>query len=303
MLKSRGFIGQVDNENICNFLNEVYRINKDQQNWLTPRWQYAVHFINSLYKIRGNDSIEPSIRIWETETSEIVGIVNKEDSENTFIQIHPEYLFIEDQMIQWIEKNPHIYSYEEDGVKKVKIWVNDKRTSLIEALIKQGYKKLDFYESLRWQKLDDEIPEIQLPDGYSVSSFEEGIDIESKVKAAMKAFKSSFFPVELYEEMQRAPLYRKDLDIVAIYKEDIAAFCTVWFDEKNKLGALEPVGTHPDHQRKGICRALIFEALKRLKDLGAETAYVGSYGKEVGGFYESAGFINYELSYPWEKEV
>ena len=88
---------------------------------------------------------------------------------------------------------------------------------------------------------------------------------------------------ELYHKMQKAPSYRMDLDIVSVYEDNtISSFCTVWFEEKSRTGRFEPVGTHPDHQRKSLGKAVLIEGLKRLKALGAEIAY--------------------EPHYPWTKE-
>ena len=51
----------------------------------------------------------------------------------------------------------------------------------------------------------------------------------------------------------RSPVYDRDLDIVAVSADDrIGAFCIVWMDAVNRVGLFEPVGTHPDFQRKGL---------------------------------------------------
>jgi len=102
--------------------------------------------------------------------------------------------------------------------------------------------------------------------------------------------------------VQRAPLYRRDLDLVAVAPGgDLAAFCTLWFDDVTRTAAFEPVGTHPDHQRRGLGRALMAEGLRRVAGLGATLCTVGSYSEPAGALYASLGFIEYDLSEPWEK--
>lgn len=303
MIKSRGYGGEKDHRRICSFLEQVYSINKNQQNWLSARWEYAAYFINPLCHLMGKSEWENSIRIWETSEGVIVGVVSTEDAESTFIQIHPDYRFIEEDMMVWAEENLALPA-DEGNAKRITIWAHDKDKLRQSILTKRGYRKSEDFEYLRWQRLDKEIPDFELPEGYSIRSLEDGVDIFDKCETVAKAFKSSGLPLEVYREMQRAPLYRKDLDIVSIYKDDtIASFCTVWFEEKNRIGVFEPAGTHPDHQRKGLRKAVLIEGLKRLKALGAEIAYVGSYGEATGYFYESAGFINYEPHYPWTKEL
>ncbi|PDV97386.1 GNAT family N-acetyltransferase [Candidatus Chloroploca asiatica] len=43
-----------------------------------------------------------------------------------------------------------------------------------------------------------------------------------------------------------------------------AAFCTLWYDEATRTVAFEPVGTHPEHQRTGLGKALMAEGLRRV---------------------------------------
>jgi len=232
-------------------------------------------------------------------------MVNKEDVTSTFIQVHPDYMFIEKEIVKWIEENSHHYLYEEEGIHIIKIWCNEKRTSLKNILSKYGYKKQECleFEHQMWQTLDKEIPKCNLPDSYSICSFEDDLDIGKRLQTYTKAFNLEDIPVKIYHQMQKSPLYRKELDLVVVYKEDtIASFCTVWFDEESGIGVFEPVGTHPEHQRKGLCKAMMLQALRLLKNLGCKTAYLSAYGKEEVAFYESIGFLNYEAAYPWIKK-
>jgi mycothiol synthase len=47
-----------------------------------------------------------------------------------------------------------------------------------------------------------------------------------------------------YHDLQRRPLYRRDLDLVALApKGEIAALCTLWYDDVTRSASFEPVGT------------------------------------------------------------
>jgi mycothiol synthase len=63
------------------------------------------------------------------------------------------------------------------------------------------------------------------------------------------------------------------------------------------------VGTAPEHQRRGLGRAVMMEGLRRLKDLGAVLAAVGSAAPHARAFYNSIGFVEGDLARPWEKEL
>jgi ribosomal protein S18 acetylase RimI-like enzyme len=76
----------------------------------------------------------------------------------------------------------------------------------------------------------------------------------------------------------------------ALAKGEVVAFCTAWLDEENAAGLLEPVGTHPAHQRRGLARAVCTDALRALRAAGARTAQVG-FGSAAGyATYRSVGF-------------
>jgi ribosomal protein S18 acetylase RimI-like enzyme len=65
----------------------------------------------------------------------------------------------------------------------------------------------------------------------------------------------------------------------------------------------EPVGTHPDYRRRGLAKAVLCEGLRRLKVLGATTAYVGcGTGPDVARLYESVGLTDYDEEHHWRKE-
>ena len=106
-----------------------------------------------------------------------------------------------------------------------------------------------------------------------------------------------------YLNVQRAPLYRRDLDIVAVASEgELASFCTVWFDDVTRTGAFEPVGTSPKYQKMGLGKAVMTEGLQRLKRLGATLATVSSFTPPAHALYSSMGFKDYSILEPWRNE-
>ncbi|MFH1689879.1 MAG: GNAT family N-acetyltransferase [Candidatus Eisenbacteria bacterium] len=110
--------------------------------------------------------------------------------------------------------------------------------------------------------------------------------------------------VTWYRSIQKAPLYRRDLDIVAVAPDGaVASFCTIWFDDITLTAACEPVATSPAHQRKGLARACIHEGLRRAKEMGATLGFVGSGEEGAHRCYASAGFKDYSISRQWVKEV
>jgi ribosomal protein S18 acetylase RimI-like enzyme len=115
------------------------------------------------------------------------------------------------------------------------------------------------------------------------------------VAAHQSAFHPSRFRDDVYEFVRSTPAYRADLDcVVAAPDGSIAAYALAWLDDVNMTGELEPVGTHADHRRLGLARAVNLYALHRLRDEGATTGVVASRGDDAfpipRALYESVGF-------------
>ena len=73
---------------------------------------------------------------------------------------------------------------------------------------------------------------------------------------------------------------------------ELAAFALGWWDPDGGVAEFEPVGTHPDHQRRGLSRALLTAGLIRFFEAGASTVQVYSDASEdaAEALYASAGF-------------
>src|SRR5437870_2301553 len=73
------------------------------------------------------------------------------------------------------------------------------------------------------------------------------------------------------------PGYRFEDDLVVEAPEgNLAAFTMAWWDPAARVGEFEPVGTHPEHQRRGLGKALLAHALRRYRRAGARLVQVQS---------------------------
>jgi ribosomal protein S18 acetylase RimI-like enzyme len=145
------------------------------------------------------------------------------------------------------------------------------------------------------RRLLDELEEPRLPEGYRVTTMAEYGDFASRSAAHRSAFDPSRFTDEVYAVVRETWPYRADLDCVAVAPDgSVAAYTLAWLDEVNGSGELEPVGTHADHRRRGLGRAVNLFALQRLRDEGATEALVACRGDEASPIpsklYESVGF-------------
>jgi len=176
-----------------------------------------------------------------------------------------------------------------------------------DILIHRGYKLSNFWEHHHSCKLSGPEPEVVLPDGYHVRALGDVDELPARSLLSWKAFHpdepiDDYDGWEWYLNVQRAPLYRRDLDLVVASPEgELCSFCTIWFDDVTRTGAFEPVGTAPEYQRLGLGKAVIHEGLRRLGQLGADMAFVGSGSEEASAFYTSIGFNQCDVSEMWTK--
>lgn len=67
----------------------------------------------------------------------------------------------------------------------------------------------------------------------------------------------------------------------------------------NRVGQLEPLGTHPDYRHMGLATQIQFEGIRRLQTLGA------THMPMTGGFepfYRAVGFVEKKgKERPWIK--
>jgi ribosomal protein S18 acetylase RimI-like enzyme len=140
---------------------------------------------------------------------------------------------------------------------------------------------------------DTPLLESALPDGFSVRAVGSPDEWQRRVNLHRVVYHPSRVTLKAYRRLRAAPIYRPDLDLVAVAPNGaFVSYCILWYDERNRIGEYEPVGAHPDWRRQGVTRAVLVEGLRRLRALGAERAIVltNSDNTPAIRLYESVGF-------------
>lgn len=289
------------------FLREIYLANqRDDSTWQVGRADYWRYFVNVQIE---HLNLAEHVFFWRNADGKLVGAINPENAENLFIQIHPAFwtIELETEMMTLAEAQLGIIS--EDGTRKLTIWTQSTDTLRIELLTGRGYVRGDYPEYQFQRNLNAPIPDVSLAEGYHIRALG-GIDeIPARSWLSWTAFHpdepdSAYEGWDWYLDVQRCPMYRRDLDLVVVAPDgELAAFCTVWFDDVTRTGMFEPVGTAPKHQKKGLGKAIMTEGLRRLQHLGATLACVGGYSEGAktlyGGLFPDACRV-YER---WHKTV
>lgn len=148
-----------------------------------------------------------------------------------------------------------------------------------------------------------------LPDGFHIRT-SRGTKEDARLRAvASHAAFGSEKPFDEYWQrtwrLMQSPIYVPEHEIFVIAPNgQVASYCIVWTDELNKVGHFEPVGTHPDFQRKGLGKCLLFDSLRRLRLEGMNEADVcTNHDNEAAiPLYKSVGFQLAEKLFIYQKK-
>jgi mycothiol synthase len=308
MYTFRSYQSDDDYWRIRDFLSEVFiENNRHEHCWPVMRMDYwRWHGIVN----QGDGSLEKDVTLWETEQHQLAAILNPEEPGQVFLQIHPNHKTpeLEEQMIAYAQE--HLRSPSQKGDYAIYIWTDSKDIDRQLILEKRGYAAFQPWIEHHWRRtLEAPLPYRPLKTGYVIRSLGEEPELPSRCRASWRAFHpdepdEKYDPdVSWYRNIQSAPLYQRDLDLVAIASSgEVAAFTTIWYDQDSRCGFFEPVGCMPEHQRQGLASALLCEGMQRLMDLGATLAIVAGGSIHANALYQSLFDQDYDLYIPWEKK-
>ena len=287
------------------FLRQVMLLNGvREKSWHVARLDYwRWHGILN----QGDGQLEQDVFLWEAEEGQIAGVLNREEAGNAYLQVHPRLRTpeLEEEMIALAEER---LAVRREGKRAVAVWTDGQDTLRSAILKRRSYTKGKWAESQWRRDLDAPIPDVPVPPGYTVRALGDVEELPARSWASWRAFHpdapdDDYEGWEWYLNIQRCPLYRRDLDIVAVAPGgEIASFCTLWYDDVTRSAYIEPVGTMPAYQRRGLARAAITEGLRRVQRLGATRAFVGGYEPGANALYASVLSADHDLSQQWVKE-
>lgn len=315
--KFRKYNPEWDFIRIRDFLNATYCTFDAPVNWGLERWNYARYFIAPMLGAYGlvsgdnADSIaaiklwEKLVGVWENETGDIVGVANIEHAHTEhrsfgeiFIQRHPDYPELLEEMLKYGEIN-----FLDKSKKKVHLFIYDDDEDLLKIVKKRGYEKREDASSSHLEYQITGKYEWNLPDGYSLHTMQGSDRIADRCEIFGRSFNHTgpeeWPSVFSYQELQKAPDYHTANDFFITDKNDnMVAQAIVWYDNVNKIGHLEPLGTHPDHRGKKLAQELMVACFARLQELGAtKMPMTGGFDP----FYKAIGFKKIRTGYAWVK--
>ena len=180
----------------------------------------------------------------------------------------------------------------------VRVEVPRQDTALTGVLIERGFRTDEgpWFVQL-WRDLTDlaDVAAHRVADGYVIrpaghEDLAERVEVHRRCWAPARIKRmlgmavtdneaESLYSEEIHRAVVTSPIYRGELDLVAVPEDgSFAAYGLGWLDPNSGCVLFEPVGTDPDHVQRGLARALCAEILRRARDLGATQAIVGPRG-------------------------
>lgn len=286
------------------FLRTVYLLNgRRERAWSLLRWDYwRWHVHENIFHF----ALPRFVTMWESG-ADLIAVLNPDGPGEAFLQIHPAFhsAELDAEMVDLAESR--LAEPRPDGQRTLRLWLAAGAQAQQQLLCSRGYQKAGGPEYQRRRALSEPVADIPIPAGYTVRALGDESELPARSWASWKAFHPDepddhYQGWQWYRNIQRVPLYRRDLDIVAVDSAGaVAAFATAWFDDVTRTVVFEPVGTHPAHQRRGLGKAVMAEGLRRAQRLGATLATVGSYSAAAHALYAAMGFVDFDLSEPWDK--
>ncbi|MFC6017075.1 GNAT family N-acetyltransferase [Plantactinospora solaniradicis] len=122
----------------------------------------------------------------------------------------------------------------------------------------------------------------RLPAGFVVRPVRGEADLTRRVAVHREVWHPSALTEERYRTLVRRWPYRSAFDVVVEAPDGrFVAYCLGWYDEVNRAGLFEPVGTLAEFRRQGLGRAAGIAVLRAFRDAGAETAVVYARGDDA----------------------
>ena len=176
------------------------------------------------------------------------------------------------------------------------------------ALLERNGFHWDEIRSLHYARsLEEPLPEVPLPQGFSLRAAHGEQEVEALVALHRAAFGTDNMTVEERLAIMRAPGYEPGLDLILAAPDgELCALCICGFEEPGSpVGYTDPIGVHAAYQGRGLGKAVVSAGLRLLRQRGAKRAELGTSSENLPmqRLAESLGFAVVSESVWFSKEV
>ncbi len=274
------------------FLREIFPLNnRFERYWSVPRLDYwRWHLIPTCE----TTPMEQMTFLWETADGKLAAILHATDPGEAFHHIHPDFRSFDLESRMYAVAEEHLSGVDAAGRRRLLTLADEGDHLRVEVLEARGYVQRDVTVHHWMRDLDGPLPEAPASDGYTIRSMGDAREYESRAWASWRAFHADepddgFGGGDWFANLQSAPLYRRDLDIVAEAPNgEIAAFATIFYEDVNRSAVCVLVGTAAEHWRRGLGKAVLTEGFRRLQSVGCTRVFANGYDAPANALYKSA---------------
>lgn len=265
-----------DYEKVCDFLIEINKNNRTHINWNWARFEWMYEhpmFDKTLLSL---------IRLWIDEDKLVAMAIYDMYQGEASVLVLPSYQYLYEEVLEYAYKNLK----DEEGLK---IAIPEASEIEKKRVLQNGYSIANQKETIMAIELKNPL-KANLIDGISFVNLD---PIKDYDELSWLFFQGFDHGNDLEECRKQNSIkgnnrvhYNPYLSITVKYENKYVGHVSLWYDQKTDYAYVEPVCVIPQYRGKGIGRAMIYEALNRVMELGARKAYVISDMK----FYEKLGF-------------
>jgi ribosomal protein S18 acetylase RimI-like enzyme len=242
------------------------------------------------------------IGLWEDE-GEIVGVAAFDGSlGEAFCLTLQEYEYLKSEMLIYAKDN-----LSKDG--KFGVIIADTDLEFQDIAASHGFIATDQKENDAVFYLDKTSTAYDLPEGFHITTMKDTYDLYQYSRVLWKGFNHELNgegEVQFSEDKEQQgneEMLRPNVDLnlkVAVVAPDgnFAAYCGMWYDPEAGYAVIEPVATDPQYRKMGLGKAAVLEGIRRVGELGAKAALVGSSQQ----FYYSIGLRPFATATIWRKK-
>lgn len=279
-----------------------------------PRQRLADYpSIVDLQELFSLPEVRQRTRLWFDERDRLAGYAYVDELSNLYYEADPRLGgAFEEALLDWVivEARQTIQERQQSDPPGISCRSDDVRR--IALLEQRGFRR--FPGALRLSRpLDRPIPVPILPSGFVLRPSHGAEEAEAWVALHRAAHGTDFMTIERRLSIIGVDDFDPALDLVAVAPDGrLAAYCVGSISStenaltRRKDGHTDPVATHPDFQRRGLCRALLSTTMRLLRERGMTTAWLSTshdnqamrLAAEAAGYQVESETFWYELAYP-----
>lgn len=293
-----------DFDRLARFFFEHNQVARSRTTWSIGRladWKYGLYENKRAFPA----FCDHNAHLWFDGYGYLVGFAISESGDPGFAIITlPGYRFLYEEMLAWVlahwgGRGPE-WSTE----------ITDQQAAEAEVLRRHGFALAETFYTRRFDLAGELSPPPPLEEGFTIVDMAAQPDYRAQRILRDNAFRGRAEVDEaevqrklpFYNYGHQGPLYHPQTDLCVLAPDGrFAAGCEALIDGHNSEADIERVCTHSDFRRRGFARAVIWECLRRLREMGMTSAYIAGYSPAAIALYGSMGAVDESLAYVYTK--